>query len=162
MYMAVLHFTLPAASIERWRRSGLRIIQEFLELFCVFPGNLNFVRVSLLTCSLSKAAANIWPVRELAANHRAGRRSGSFQCNSFLFASFTYAYYQRWSGIPKLMIALPNLYELGVSLHKGLVMLLVANLTISRSSPFAWGKRLHGARRSCKVNASLYTSRDTP
>src|ERR1700677_4088607 len=86
MYMAVLHFTLPAASIERWRRSGLRIIQEFLELFCVFPGNLNFVRVSLLTCSLSKAAANIWPVRELAANHRAGRRSGSFQCNSFLFA----------------------------------------------------------------------------
>jgi hypothetical protein len=163
MYMAVLHFTLPAASLGQRRRSGLRIIQDFLEMFCVFPGNLNFVRVTPLTCSLSKAAANIWPVRDLADKKPITKPAVVPDRFSETHpASFTYAYYPQWSGIPNIMIALPNLYELGVSLHKGPVILLVPYPTISRSPPFAWGNRLHGARRSCKVNASIYTSRDTP
>jgi hypothetical protein len=75
-----------------------------------------------------------------AAKHKAGRRSGSFQRNPSLFASFTYAYHPQWSGIPNLMIALPNLYELGVSLHNGLVMSSAAYRTISRFVICAWGE----------------------
>src|ERR1700688_3246816 len=68
--MAVLHFTTPAASLWRWRGSGLRIIQGFLETIHLPRGNLDFVRVNPLTYGLARTATSLWPDLVFCGNKR--------------------------------------------------------------------------------------------